>query len=94
MASGFDGRMELRVLFAFDRQRKPIVFLDGEKSRDWRGWYRVSIPIVDHLVDERHRILDTEVLNNRQDSERSIVSLKSWQEGPSCRWGSENASLS
>ena len=89
MATGFDGRTELRVLFTFDRQRKAIVFLDGDKSSDWRGWYRVNIPIADDVFDEHHRILDTEVLNNRQDGERWIMRLKSWQEGPSCRWGSE-----
>ena len=37
---GSTGRTEVRVLFAFDRQRKAILLIGGDKSRDWRGWYR------------------------------------------------------
>ena len=55
---GSTGRTEMRVLFAFDRQRKAILLLGGDKSRDWRGWYRIHIPIADDLFDEHQRIVD------------------------------------
>ena len=48
----------MRVLFAFDRQRKAILLLGGDKSRDWRGWYGIHIPIADDLFDEHQRMVD------------------------------------
>ena len=41
---GSTGRTETRVLFAFDRLRTAILLIGGDKSRDWRGWYRTNIP--------------------------------------------------
>ena len=58
---GSTGRTEIRVLFAFDRQRTAILLLGGDKSRDWRGWYRLNIQIADDLFDEHQRILDAAV---------------------------------
>ena len=52
---GSTGRTEIRVLFAFDRQRKAILLLGGDKSRDWRGWYRTNIAVADDLFDEHQR---------------------------------------
>ena len=58
---GSTGRTEIRVLFAFDRQRKAILLLGGDKSRDWRGWYRLNIPIADDAFEEHQLTLDAEV---------------------------------
>ena len=55
---GSTGRTEMRVLFAFDRQRKAILLLGGDKSRDWRSWYRIHILIADDLFDEHQRMVD------------------------------------
>ncbi len=40
------------MLFAFDRKRRAILLVGGDKSKDWKGWYRVNIPIADDRFDE------------------------------------------
>lgn len=49
---GSTGRTEIRVLFAFDRERKAILLAGGDKSEDWKGWYKENIPIADARFDE------------------------------------------
>jgi hypothetical protein len=49
---GSTGRTEIRVLFAFDMERQAILLVGGDKSDDWRGWYKVSIPIADERFAE------------------------------------------
>lgn len=49
---GSSGRSELRALFAFDRERKAVVLVAGDKSGNWKKWYRVNIPVADDLFDE------------------------------------------
>lgn len=49
---GSTGRTEIRVLFAFDRERKAILLAGGDKSGDWKGWYKENIPIADVRFDE------------------------------------------
>lgn len=49
---GSTGRTEIRVLFAFDLERKAILLIGGDKSDDWKGWYKANIPIADDLLDE------------------------------------------
>src|ERR687891_1229890 len=49
---GSTGRTEVRVLFAFDTRRRAILLVGGDKSKDWKGWYRVNIPIADDRFDE------------------------------------------
>lgn len=44
---GSTGRSEIRVLFAFDRVRRAILLVGGDKSDDWRGWYEVNVPVAD-----------------------------------------------
>jgi hypothetical protein len=50
---GSTGRTEVRVLFAFDRRRRAILLVGGDKSKDWKGWYREHVPIADDRFDER-----------------------------------------
>lgn len=58
---GSTGRTEVRVLFAFDRKRRAILLVGGDKSKDWKGWYRVNIPIADERFDEHQaRIVRSE----------------------------------
>jgi hypothetical protein len=55
---GSTGRTEVRVLFAFDRKRRAILLVGG---KDWKGWYRVNIPIADERFDEHQpRIVRSE----------------------------------
>jgi len=49
---GSTGRTEVRVLFAFDRVRRAILLVGGDKSGDWSGWYDVNIPVADDRFDE------------------------------------------
>lgn len=49
---GSTGRSELRVLFAFDPERKAIFLIAGDKAGQWDKWYRVNIPIADDRFDK------------------------------------------
>lgn len=49
---GSTGRTEIRVLFAFDVARRAVLLVGGDKSKDWRGWYRVNIPLADQRFAE------------------------------------------
>lgn len=68
---GSTGRTEVRVLFAFDRQRKAILLIGGDKSRDWRGWYRTNIPIADDMFDEHQRAIKAATENSTRKGKRS-----------------------
>ena len=57
---GFSGRSELRLLFAFDPERRAIILVAGDKAGAWRRWYRQSIPKADDLFDEHLRTLKGE----------------------------------
>lgn len=56
----FSGRSELRLLFAFDPERRAIILVAGDKAGAWRRWYRQSIPKADDLFDEHQRSLKGE----------------------------------
>ncbi|HIY94042.1 MAG TPA: type II toxin-antitoxin system RelE/ParE family toxin [Candidatus Rothia avicola] len=49
---GSAGRSELRVLFAFDIERRAIMLIAGDKAGNWQPWYKKSIPIADRLFGE------------------------------------------
>lgn len=68
---GSTGRTEVRVLFAFDRQRKAILLIGGDKSRDWRGWYRTNIPIADDMFDEHQRAIEAATEKSTRKGKRS-----------------------
>lgn len=48
-----------RVLFAFDRKRRAVVLLGGNKRGDKR-WYQNNIPIAEKRFDEHLRAMDQE----------------------------------
>jgi hypothetical protein len=43
----------LRILFAFDPQRKAILLIAGDKEGQWDGWYQANVPLADEMYD-RH----------------------------------------
>lgn len=49
---GSSGRSELRVLFAFDPERRAILLMGGDKAGNWKKWYSVNIPIADERFAE------------------------------------------
>lgn len=57
---GSTGRTEIRVLFGFDKQRKAILLLGGDKSDDWTGWYKTNIPIADDRFDKHQAKIDAQ----------------------------------
>jgi hypothetical protein len=46
------GSSELRVLFAFDPQRRAILLVGGDKASDWDGWYPPNIAVADARYEE------------------------------------------
>lgn len=49
---GSSGRSEIRLLFAFDPERKAIMLVAGDKAGNWKRWYKQNIPLADQLFDE------------------------------------------
>ncbi len=47
----------LRVLFAFDPNRRAIMLAGGDKTDNWKGWYREYVPKADRLYDQHLRNL-------------------------------------
>jgi hypothetical protein len=50
----------LRALFAFDPRRHAVVLVGGDKTGDWKGWYKSNIPRADRLYDQHLRHLGKE----------------------------------
>ena len=50
---GSSGGSELRMLFAFDPDRKGILLVGGDKAGNWKKWYSKNIPLADERY-ERH----------------------------------------
>lgn len=44
----------IRMLFAFDRARRALVVVAGDKTGDWKRWYVKNVPI----AEQRFRELD------------------------------------
>ena len=49
---GSVGTTEIRILFAFDPQRRAIVLVAGDKAGNWRKWYQQNIQIADDRFDD------------------------------------------
>lgn len=49
---GSSGESEIRILFAFDPERRAIMLFAGDKQRWWNRWYRRAIPKADRLYQE------------------------------------------
>jgi hypothetical protein len=49
---GSSGRSEVRILFAFDTQRRAILLVAGDKAGKWERWYKRAIPLADDRFDE------------------------------------------
>jgi hypothetical protein len=41
----------IRILFAFDPERKAILLIGGDKTGQWKRWYAENIPAADDLYD-------------------------------------------
>lgn len=47
----------LRALFAFDPNRRAVVLLGGDKTNDWKGWYKRNLPVAERIFDRHLRDL-------------------------------------
>lgn len=54
----------VRILFAFDPWRSSVLLVAGDKSGQWKAWYRKAIP----LAEQRYVIFLKE--RSRQEGER------------------------
>lgn len=57
---GSSGRSEVRLLFAFDPQRRAIMVLAGDKQGRWDKWYRKNIPVADERYSDHLATLKKE----------------------------------
>jgi hypothetical protein len=55
---GSTGRTEVRVLFAFDIERKAILLVGGDKSDNWKSWYDTNIRIADDRFNAHQATLE------------------------------------
>ena len=46
------GRSEVRILLVFDPWRSAILLVAGDKSGQWKKWYRAAIPMAEQLYDD------------------------------------------
>jgi hypothetical protein len=49
---GSSGRTEMRILFVFDPSRRAVLLVAGDKSANWKGWYKTAIKQAEALYDE------------------------------------------
>jgi hypothetical protein len=50
----------LRALFVFGPHRRAVVLVGGDKTGDWKGWYKRNIPRADRLYDQYLRAIGEE----------------------------------
>lgn len=61
----------IRVLFAFDRRRVAVALVAGDKTNNWKGWYRRNIPAADHSYGQHLRSIGEEARCRTSDGRRS-----------------------
>ncbi|MDG4829476.1 type II toxin-antitoxin system RelE/ParE family toxin [Solwaraspora sp. WMMD1047] len=49
---GSTGTSEIRMIFAFDPAREAVFLVAGDKSGQWREWYRTAVPLADERFEE------------------------------------------
>jgi hypothetical protein len=50
----------VRVLFAFDPNRRAVMLLGGDKTGSWNRWYRQHIPVAERLYTDHLRSIGKE----------------------------------
>ena len=49
---GSSGRSEIRILFVFDPSRQAVLLVAGDKSTNWKGWYKTAIKHAETFYDQ------------------------------------------
>lgn len=73
---GSTGRTEIRVLFAFDRERKAILLVGGDESGNWTEWYEVNVPIADDRFDGHQAAIEAKRGSTKRAGTRKTRSSK------------------
>ena len=50
----------IRVLFAFDRRRVAVALVGGDKTNNWKGWYRQNVRVADQSYGQHLRSIGEE----------------------------------
>jgi len=50
----------LRALFIFDPRQRAVVLVGGDKTGDWKGWYKRNIPRAERLYDQHLQAMGKE----------------------------------
>lgn len=48
---GSGGSSEIRILFAFDPNRQAILLIAGDKSTNWKKWYRHNVAAAEDIFE-------------------------------------------
>ncbi|MEW6475245.1 MAG: addiction module toxin RelE [Actinomycetota bacterium] len=46
------------MLFAFDLERRAILLVGGDKSKNWAEWYEINVPIAEDRFDEHQAAIE------------------------------------
>ncbi|GAA0454752.1 type II toxin-antitoxin system RelE/ParE family toxin [Streptomyces olivaceiscleroticus] len=57
---GSSGTTEVRLLFVFDPDRRAVFLVGGDKSGDWKGWYRLAVPRAEKAYEDHLQRLEEE----------------------------------
>jgi hypothetical protein len=49
----------IRALFAFDQRRTAVMLVAGDKTNNWKGWYRTHVPQADASFTQHQRSIGT-----------------------------------
>jgi hypothetical protein len=59
------GRTEIRILLVFDPWRSAILLIAGDKSGQWKRWYREAIPEAEQLYATYLKEREEEIRDER-----------------------------
>jgi hypothetical protein len=45
----------MRALYGFGSRRSAVVLVAGDKTNDWKDWYRRNIPVADRMFEQHQR---------------------------------------
>jgi hypothetical protein len=40
----------IRILFYFDKSRRATLLVAGDKSSDWKDWYRINVTLAEYRI--------------------------------------------
>lgn len=55
---GSTNRTKVRVIFAFDPERRAVFLVSGDKSSDWSKRYADNVPLADERFDAHPKRLE------------------------------------